>query len=107
MNRPASFHTVKFLPLLALVFLTGCQTYTKLSVTDDQGDRIADWIAEGSVKKVEQGYEIKAVERHSGPPNEVVNRYPNGRHATVVGPNIVRQPVDKPQWLVELDAEKK
>ncbi len=56
---------MKFLRLLALVFLTGCQTYTKLSVTDDQGDRIADWIAEGSVKKVEQGYEITAVCRRT------------------------------------------
>ncbi len=107
MNRPASFHTVKFLPLLALAFLTGCQTYTKLSVTDHQGDRIADWIAEGSVKKVDQGYAIKAVERHSGPPNEVVNKYPNGWRTTVVGPNIVRQSVDKPAWLFDLDAKEK
>ena len=107
MNRPASFHTVKFLPLLALAFLTGCQTYTKLSVTDHQGDRIADWIAEGSVKKVDQGYAIKAVERHSGPPNEVVNKYPNGWRTTVVGPNIVRQYVDKPAWLFDLDAKEK
>lgn len=107
MKRPDSFPAVKFLPLLAFVFLTGCQTYTRLTVTDHQGDRIADWVAEGRVKKVEQGYAIKAVERHSGPPNEVVNKYPNGWHTTVVGPNIVRQPVDKPQWLAELDAEKK
>lgn len=113
MKRPATFRAVKFLPLLAFVLLAGCQTYsgspsyTKFTVTDHQGDRIADWVAEGCVKKVEQGYAIKAVERHSGPPNEVVNKYPNGWHTTVVGPNIVRQPVDKPQWLAELDAEKK
>ncbi len=107
MNRPASFHVVKFLPLLALAFLTGCQTYTKLSVTDRQGDRTADWIAEGYVKKVEQGFAIKAVERRSGPPNEVVNRYPNGWNTIVVGANIIKQSVDKPEWLIQLDAEKK
>lgn len=107
MKRPASFHTVKFLPLFALAFLTGCQTYTKLSVTDHQGDRIADWIAEGCVKKVEQGFAIKAIERRSGPPNEVVNRYPNGWNTTVVGANIIKQRVDKPEWLVQLDAETK
>ena len=107
MNHPASFRAVKFLPLLAFAFLTGCQTYTKLTVTDYHGDCVADWIAEGSVRKVEQGYAIKAVERRSSLPNEVVNKYPNGWHTTVVGPNIVRQSVDKPVWLVELDAEKK
>lgn len=107
MKRPASIQVVKFLSLFAFAFLTGCQTYTKFTVTDHQGERIADWIAEGSVKKVEQGYEIKAVERHSGPPDVVVNKYPNGWRTTVVGPNIVRQPVEKPAWLVALDAEKK
>ena len=107
MNHPASFRAVKFLPLLAFVFLTGCQTYTKLTVSDYHGDRVADWIAEGSVKKVEQGYAIKAVERHSGPPNEVVNHYPNGWRTTVVGANIIRQRVDKPEWLAEFDGEKK
>lgn len=112
-NRPASFHTVKFLPLLAFSFLSGCQTYsgsqtyTKFTVSNHQGDRVAEWIAEGHVSKIEHGYAIKAIERHSGSTNEVVNRYPNGWRTMVVGPNIVRQPVDKPQWLVELDAEKK
>ena len=112
-NRPASFHAVKFLPLLAFAFLTGCQTYsgsqtyTKLSVSNHQGDHISEWIAEGYVSKTEHGYSIKAIERHSGAPNKVVNRYPNGWRTTVIGPNIVRQPVDKPAWLVELDAEKK
>lgn len=107
MNSPASLRIVKFLPLIAFVILTGCQTYTRLSVTDLEGDRVADWVAEGSVKKVEQGYAIKAVERRSGPPNEVVTKYPNGRHTTVVGANIILQPVDKPAWLAELDAEKR
>ncbi len=106
MKRPARFHAVKFLPLLAFILLTGCQTYTKLSVTDYHGDRVSDWIAEGSVEKAEQGYAINAVERRSGPPDEVVNRYPNGWRTTVVGSNIIKQRVDKPQWLVELDAEK-
>jgi hypothetical protein len=105
-QRTDSFHAVKFLPLLAIVFLTGCQTrYTKFTVTDYQGGPIATWVAEGGYSCHEQGYRIRAVERHSGPPYEVHNRYPNGWRAVVTGPNIVRESVAKPEWLRELDGE--
>ena len=107
MHPPATFRHVKLLPLFAVVaLLAGCQTpYTKLTVTDHQGDRIAEWIAEGPVKKTEQGYGIKAVERTSRAPHAITNRYPNGWHTQVIGPNIVRQRVDKPLWLAEMDGE--
>jgi hypothetical protein len=95
---------VKFLPLLAIVFLTGCQTrYTKFTVTDYQGTRIATWVAEGPYAWHELGYRIRAVERRSSAPNEIVNRYPNGWRAVVTGPNIVHERVAKPEWLRELD----
>ena len=100
---------MKYLALLALAALTaltGCQTpYTKFTVTDYQGHQVAEWIAEGAVKKTDQGYAIKAVERTSREPNPVNTHYPNGWAAKVVGPNIVRQRVDKPAWLVELDGQ--
>jgi hypothetical protein len=106
MNRPASFRAVKFFPLLAIAFLTGCTTqYTKLTVTDHQGDRIATWIAEGHVARAEQGYRIRAVERTSGPPNEIYSQYPNGWRSIVIGPNIMMERVEKPLWLAELDGE--
>lgn len=102
---------MKYLLLLSLVLLAGCGTtnsrgkvdYTRLTVTDPSGDLIAEWIAEGKVKKTDLGYDIKAVERHSSPPFPTTNHYPNGRAATVVGPNIVLETVGKPDWLRQLD----
>ncbi len=106
MNRPASFRAVKFLPLIAIAFFSGCQThYNKFTVTDSQGHRVATWVSEGHVSRVETGYKIRAIERLSGPPYEVETRYPNGWKTTVVGPNIVREEVPKPEWLMELDGE--
>ena len=62
-----------FLPLCA-VALGACQSmpystgiYTKFRVTNYRGDLVADWIAEGPYHAVGDGYEIKAVERTSGP----------------------------------------
>lgn len=102
---------MKYLLLLCLILLAGCETtkptgeieYTKLSVTDVNGDFIAEWIAEGKTTKNMQGYEITAVERRTAPPYPTTNRYPNGRKATVVGPNIVLEAVEKPEWLRRLD----
>lgn len=97
---------MKLLPLLALAFVAGCQTkYTKFTVTDFEGDRVATWVAEGSYAKVDQTYRIRAVERLSAGPHEVLTKYPNGWTAIVVGQNIVREPVPKPEWLVELDGK--
>ena len=103
---------VKYLSLLAFSLLAGCATpeptgptqYTKLSVTDAEGDPVAEWIAEGPTTKTEQGYDIKAVERRTGPPDRIEKRYPNGRDTTVVGPNIILEKIEKPAWLKELDA---
>lgn len=106
MNRPASFRAVKFLPLFAAAaLLTGCEThYTKFTVTDAEGVRKATWISEGFYYLNDQGYKIRAVERTSGEPVPVTNHYPNGWKTIVVGPNIVHERVDKPEWLRELDA---
>jgi hypothetical protein len=104
---------VKYLFLLAFALLAGCETtrptdqpkYTMLSVTDAEGDLIAEWVAEGKVKKTEIGYDIHAVERRSGPPHPLKIQYPNGRDTTVVGPNIILKEIDKPEWLRKLDHE--
>ncbi len=89
--------------LLALI-LTGCQTtYTRLSVTNYRGERIADWIAEGHVEKIGPVYKIKAVERTSGPPYSQSTHYPNGWTTFVTGPNIIHYQTGKPFWLYEMD----
>ena len=109
---------MKYVPLLAFALLAGCETtkhdkdsdsakYTKLTVTDPSGDPVSDWVAEGHVKKTDQGYEIMAVERHTAPPFPIHLQYPNARRSTVVGPNIVLEDIAKPDWLKKLDAEKK
>ena len=102
---------MKYLPLLAFALLAGCETpqpsdhrkYTKLSVTDPSGDPIAEWVAEGRVKETDQGYEIRAVERRTSAPYPATMRYPNGRDATVVGPHIILDEIEKPDWLKSLD----
>ena len=111
---------MKYLLLLAFALLAGCETtrtkdsaadkdrqkYTKLTVTDLTGDMVSEWIAEGRVKKADQGYTIKAIERRSGPPNLTESKYPNGRISTVAGQNIILEDVEKPEWLKKLDGEK-
>ena len=117
----ATVRAVKYLLLLAFALLTGCETtrtkkdsdaddarkYTKLTVTDLTGDIVSEWIAEGRVKKADQGYTIKAVERRTAPPDRTESKYPNGRISTVAGQNIILEDVEKPEWLKKLDGEKK
>ena len=117
----ATVRPVKYFLLLAFALLAGCENtrtrkepdadgdsrkYTKLSVTDPSGDLISEWIAEGSVKKSDQGYTIKAVERRTPGPYPTDSQYPNGRVSSVVGPNIVLEDVEKPDWLKKLDEKK-
>ena len=117
----ATVHAVKYFLLLAFALLAACENtrtrkepdadgdsrkYTKLSVTDPSGDLISEWIAEGSVKKSDQGYTIKAVERRTPGPYPTDSQYPNGRVSTVVGPNIVLEDIKKPDWLKKLDEKK-
>ena len=109
---------MKYALLLAFALLAACETtrpdkesheqkYTKLTVTDPSGDLIAEWIAEGHVKKSDQGYTIHAIERRTAPPFPTDSQYPNGRLSTVAGPNIVLEDIEKPDWLKKLDDEKK
>jgi hypothetical protein len=104
-NHPANFRAVKYLSLVAMLFLSGCETFTHIAVTDLQGEPISDWIAEGRVRKSDNGYLIKAVERRTPPPYPTLNRYPNGRAATVIGPNITLEEIDKPDWLSEMEVK--
>ena len=95
---------MKFLPLLALLALTGCQTtYTRLTVTNFDGERVSDWVAEGYVRRVEQGYAIRAVERRVEGAHPVTRRFPNGWRTTVTGANIILEEIEKPAWLEALD----
>lgn len=94
---------VKPLPLAwllaALPLLAGCETYTRLRITNPRGELIADWVARGPVWHVEEGYRITAVERTEGCPYPLTARYPDGWRTTVVGANIRRWRCNKPAWL--------
>jgi hypothetical protein len=114
MRLAATVRPVKYVLLLAIVLLAGCETakhkkdvgkYTRLTITDPSGDLISEWIAEGHVKKTEQGYEIMAIERRTAPPYPITSQYPNGRRSTIVGPNIILEEIEKPRWLKKLDHE--
>ena len=95
---------MKFLALFALLALAGCQTtYTRLTVTNFDGERVSDWIAEGPVRRTEQGYAVRAVERSVEGSHPVTRRFPNGWRTIVVGANILQEEVEKPAWLVALD----
>lgn len=109
---PGKFRCMKFprlLALVALLLVTGCVTdqqeskYTKLRVTDEQGDLIAEWVAKGYVLRVDKGYRITAVERLSAPPHPILSKYPDGWRTTVTGPHILRWQCGKPYWLYELE----
>ena len=105
-NRPATNCCVKYLSLAAaLMCLSGCTTFTEIKVTDLQGDPISTWVAEGRVKKMNGGYAIKAIERITPPPYPTTNRYPLGRAAMVVGPNITLQEIEKPEWVSEMEVK--
>ena len=120
-STAATVRAVKYFLLLAFALLAACENtrtkmesdsandsrkYTKLSVTDPSGDLISEWIAEGHVKKADQGYTIKAVERRTPGPYPTDSQYPNGRVSSVVGPNIVLEDIEKPDWLKKLDEKK-
>jgi hypothetical protein len=91
----------------ALTALVGCstlndlsqETYYRVHVTDPRGKLIADWVADGHVKRIEGGYRFRAVERISGPPWPKHIRYPHGRVVEASGPNIVVTRCPKPLWL--------
>jgi len=104
---------LRLLPLLAvLILVTGCQTltsrsskFTKLRVTNHRGELVAEWIAKGAVSSTERGYNIRAVERLSGPPYSTLTKYPDGWRTSVVGPHIWRWRCAKPLWLAVLDGD--
>jgi hypothetical protein len=99
---------VRILPLLVFLCLAGCQTtakYTKFRVTNYRGELVADWIAEGSFRKVDKGYQIKAIERTSGPPFSRTIHYPNGWRTVIDGPHIVYWQCGKPFWLYAIDGD--
>lgn len=117
MRTAATVRTVKYAPLLAIALLAGCENtstrketsaskYTRLTVTDPTGDVISEWMAEGPVKKDDQGYTIHAIERRTPGPYPTDSQYPNGRLSSVVGPNIVLEDAEKPAWLQKLDDRK-
>lgn len=96
-----------------LVFLvislsaTGCQNqFTRLRATNHRDEVIAEWTARGRIVPMERGgYQIKAVERVSGPPHPTYTRYPDGWRTTVQGAHIWHWRCPKPAWLAEIEGD--
>jgi hypothetical protein len=96
---------MKFLPLFGIVLLTGCQTtYHHVTVTNFDGEVVSEWVTEGPIRRNDQGYAVRAVERTVYGAHPVVRRFPNGWRTNIVGPNILREEVEKPDWLEAIDA---
>ncbi len=101
-----------FLPLTLLLFVS-CTTfhlsdytgpskrYRRVRVTNPRGELIAEWIAQGSVRRTERGFKFLAVERTSAPPNMIHVRYPDGRAVEAAGPNITVARAGTPLWIYE------
>lgn len=109
---PSKFRHMKFprlLALAALLLVAGCATarhegrYTKLRVTDEEGNLVAEWVAKGYLLPVDRGYRITAIERISAPPHPVLSKYPDGWRTTVTGPHILHWRCGEPYWLYEQD----
>ena len=100
--------------LLAVVLLSaGCVTplgrsrisqhYRKITVTDYRGNLVAEWIAEGNVKRRGEGFAFKAIQRTTAPPFVTTSHFPQGRKVAIDGPHIIVAPCGKPAWLYDLD----
>ena len=93
--------------LAALVLTAGCASrrYTKLRVTNQRGEILAEWVARSYILPTDRGYRITAVERLSGAPHPILSKYPDGWHTTVTGPHIEHWRCGQPYWLYELENE--
>ncbi|HWL50855.1 MAG TPA: hypothetical protein VNQ90_00365 [Chthoniobacteraceae bacterium] len=79
--------------------------YARVVVADFRARPIAEYIAEGEVRKTSEGYAFRAVERRIFSPQPLRFRYPLGRPVTVSGSNVLVTPAAKPEWLVRTDVE--
>src|SRR5690606_18672217 len=103
--KPLSWFPFLFaLTLVAL--LSGCAStrpvrvsstpYSSVVTSDFEGRWIAEYIAEGDVKKTEDGYRFNAVQRRIFQPATLEFLYPLGRPVTVLASNVVVTPAPKP-----------
>jgi len=102
--------------LLGVLILGGCTapqpveggrepSYSRVVVTDFRGRRIAEYVAEGKVRKTEEGTAFRAMQRQVFSPQPLLIRYPLGRPVTVKAPNLLIVPAPKPEWLRTLDRQ--
>jgi hypothetical protein len=79
--------------------------YSKVMTSDFEGRPIAEFIAEGSVIKDEEGFHFYAVQRRIFEPEPLEFHYPLGRPVSVQASNVISIPVKKPEWLARLDGD--
>ena len=102
-----------FAILSTMLFMVACSTkptiqlsptgYTHLRVTNHRGDTEADWIARGRIRRVDEGFAIKAVAWQGSGPYRSESRYPEGWKTIVSGPHITYWNCDEPLWLFQLE----
>ena len=100
--------TELFLIAVVVGLLGGCAThrealcelpYWQVVVTDVEGCWISEYIAEGDVTPICNGYCFRAVQRRTFRPWILTYKYPLGRPVKVQAPNIIITPTCKPLWL--------
>ena len=77
--------------------------YWRVVTTDFQGRWIAEYVAEGPVKKVEEGFTFVAVQKRLFSSETLEFHYPLGRPLVVGASNVVVTPTGKPLWLARID----
>ena len=77
--------------------------YWQVVTTDVEGCWISEYIAEGDVMPICNGYAFRAVQRWTFQPVILTYKYPLGRYVKVLTPNIIITPTCKPLWLKILD----
>ena len=95
--------------LAAVVCLLGCGcahrdvecelSYWQVVSTDVEGCWISEYIAEGDVTPVCDGYRFRAVQRRTFRPVTLTYRYPLGRDVKAQAPLLIVTPTCKPLWL--------
>ena len=85
------------------VILESDPTYSRVVSSDFEGRWIAEFVAEGPVRKTEGGFAFTAVQRRIFKPTTMEFHYPLGRPMKVIATNVIVTPANKPLWLERLD----
>lgn len=98
--------------LLVVGLLTGCSCFSwrhpqprfyKVTTADFEGHPVAEWICEGKIHRVQDGYHFWAMQRRIFKPRILEFHYPFGRDVTVNASNVIIAPTCEPLWLARIE----